>query len=214
MNVFLISLIGAAIILDKYAFGEFGFSQPLISGTIIGAIFGNVTFGIFLGALLQLIFLGGLPIGSEIPPDGQAAGIIGCTSFFILAKVNSLEHALFLAIIFALSGGLIGGTMEIHARRFNEKLYYLFAKREEFLFPIHFAGLVTAYIRGLCLLLPIFIISSILIIPDAFPGLSKELLTIISVSIGLANGIYLFIKKTTMVYLIIGVVCGLVLLAL
>jgi len=200
MNVFLISVIGAAIILDKYAFGEFGFSQPLISGMIIGAIFGDTTSGIFLGALLQLMFLGGLPIGS--------------TSFFLLAKVNSCEHALFLAVVFALCGGLIGGSMEIYARRLNEKLYYLFAKREKLLYPIHFAGLVTAFFRGFCLLLPIFIISSILIIPDAFPGLTKELLTIISVSVGLANGIYLFIKRATTIYVIVGVICGLVLLVL
>jgi mannose/fructose/N-acetylgalactosamine-specific phosphotransferase system component IIC len=35
MNVILLSLLGALIILDKYALGEFGISQPIITGTII-----------------------------------------------------------------------------------------------------------------------------------------------------------------------------------
>lgn len=214
MNVIVLGVIAAVILLDKYAVGEFGFSQPIVSGTILGAIFGDISSGIFLGAMLQLIFLGESPFGGDIQPDGQAAGIIGTGSYFILASSNSPEHSLFLAIIFALIGGIIGGILEMYAHIYNEKLYHMFMKKNDLLYVCHFAGLVTAFLRGLCLLLPIFVLASIITIPHAFPQLTKELLTIIGLSVGLANGMYLFVKKSTIMYLGGGVLCGLVLLVL
>ncbi|UCG90958.1 MAG: PTS sugar transporter subunit IIC [candidate division WOR-3 bacterium] len=211
MNLFVLSLIGAVIILDKYAFGEFGISQPVVSGMIIGALFGDLASGIFLGAMLQLIFLGGLPIGRVIPPDGQAAGIIGCGSYFFIRPFNAAGHALFVAFVLALLGAIIGGIMELYTRRFNEKLSHLIMRKENCLSVCHLAGLVTAFLRGFFLFLPIFIVASSISIPALFPELSRESATIICVSIGLANGIYLFVKKTTIVYTIIGALCGLAL---
>ena len=213
MGVVLLSIISSLITLDKYAFGEFGFSQPIISGTIIGLIFGDVKSGIFLGAMFQLAFLGGLPIGTEIPPDGPLAGVVGCGTFFLLKRAHSLEQALFLSLVFALLIGIIGGAFEIYTRKFNEKLYRLFLRKESLIYLCHFAGLGTALLRSLLLILPVFIIARYLVIPNAFPGLSKDLFIVLGLSVGLANGIYLFIKRTTVIYLITGVICGLALLA-
>jgi mannose/fructose/N-acetylgalactosamine-specific phosphotransferase system component IIC len=211
VNAILLSLLGAVIILDKYALGEFGISQPIITGTIIGAIFGDVWFGIFLGAMIQLVFLGGLPIGRDIPPDGQAAGIIGVTCYFLLRSSNSMGHSLFVAAILAVAGSIIGGALEIYARRFNERLYYHFMHHEEALYLCHTAGLLTAFVRGLCLFIPVFVLSELLIVPDVFPQITRETLTIICISMGFANSFYLFVKKATAIFLIIGGLCGLAL---
>ncbi|KPJ74554.1 hypothetical protein AMJ52_00095 [candidate division TA06 bacterium DG_78] len=214
MNVFVLAIIAAIILLDKYAVGEFGVSQPIISGTIIGAIFGDISSGIFLGALLQLIFLGESPFGGDIEPDGQAAGIIGTGSYFLLVSSNPLEYSLFLAIVFALVGGIIGGVLNMYAHVYNEKLYRVFMEKKHLLYVCHFAGLVTAFLRGLCLLLPIFILAHIVTIPRAFPQLTKELLMIIGLSVGLSNGLYLFVKKSTILYLCGGIACSLLLFVL
>lgn len=214
MNVFVLGIIAAVILLDKYAIGEFGVSQPIVSGTIIGAIFGDISSGIFVGAILQLIFLGESPFGGDIEPDGQAAGIIGAGSYFLLASSNPLEYSLFLAIVLALVGGMIGGVLEMYAHIYNEKLYRIFMKKKHLLYVCHFAGLITAFLRGLCLLLPIFILAHIVTIPRAFPQLTKELLMIIGLSVGLANGMYLFVKKSTILYLCGGIACSLLLFVL
>jgi mannose/fructose/N-acetylgalactosamine-specific phosphotransferase system component IIC len=211
MSVFAMSIIGSIIMLDKYAFGEFGVSQPIVAGTIIGAFYGDLVTGIFLAAMLQLIFLGGLPIGRDIPPDGQAAGIVGCGSYFLLRISNAPEHALFLALVMALIASLIGGVMEIYTRQFNEKLARLIMKRKDCLYVYHLFGLITSFVRTFCLFLPLFIIMSSIRIPSFMPTLSRELLMIIGISIGIANGIYLFVKKTTIVYAIVGGLCGLAL---
>ncbi len=212
MSALLLSIIGAVIILDKYAIGEFGISQPILSGTIIGALFGDIHTGIFLGAMFQLIFLFGLPIGRDIPPDGQAAGIIGCGSYFLLRTSNTAGHTLFLAIVIALLGAIIGGALEVFTRRYNEKLYHMFIQKENRLFACHLSGLLTAFLRGLFLFLCIFVVTSIIQIPSQFPQISRELFIVISVSIGIANAIYLFVKKSTAIYIILGGLCGLALL--
>ena len=211
MNAVLLSLLGSVIILDKYALGEFGVSQPIITGTIIGAICGDVWFGIFLGAMVQLIFLGGLPIGRDVPPDGRAAGIITVTSYFLLRGNNTLGHSLFVAAVLGLVGGILGGVLEIYARRFNEKLYARFIHHEENLYICHTAGLLTAFGRGLCLFLPIFIFSKLFVIPGLFPQVHGQTMAIIGISLGLANSFYLFVKVKTTVYLLIGGICGLAL---
>jgi D-glucosaminate-specific PTS system IIC component len=207
----LLSLLGALVLLDKYALGEFGLSQPIITGTIIGAIFGDVWFGIFLGAMIQLIFLGGLPIGRDIPPDGQAAGIITAGSYFLLRGSNSMGHSLFLAVVFGLAGGIIGGALDIYARKFNERLYRRFMHHEECLYICHTTGLVTAFVRGLCVFIPLFVISSLINIPDVFPQIGHSTLMVIGISMGLANSFYLFMKVKTIIYLLIGGLCGLAL---
>jgi len=216
MNVILLTILCAVLILDKYAFAEFGFSQPIVAGTIIGAVFGDITTGIFLGALLQLIFLGGIPIGKNIPPDGQGGGIVGCASYFLLSGSNSSGHSLFLAVILALGAGVLGGIIEISIRRYNERLYQLFIRDKEHLAVYHLAGLLTAFVRGVVLFAPLFFLASILHLPQYFPQITKETLIIIGMSVGLANGIYLFvfIRKTNFVYLIFGGLCGLALLVL
>jgi len=211
MNALLLSLLAAVIILDKYALGEFGISQPIITGAIFGAIFGDLWFGIFLGAMMQLIFLGGLPIGRDIPPDGQVAGIITVVCYFLLRDTNTLGHSLFTAAVLGLAGGIVGGVLEVYARRLNEKLYARFIHHEESLYLCHTAGLLTAFARGLCLFIPLFIFADLFTVPAVAPQLTKETITIIGVSLGLANSFYLFVKVKTAVYLLIGGVCGLVL---
>lgn len=212
MNFILLSVLGAIIILDKFAFGEFGISQPIVAGMIIGALFGDVQSGIFIGAMLQLIFLVGLPIGKDIPPDGQAAGVIGTGSYFLLRAMNEPDQALCLAIILALISSIIGGAMEVIARRRNEKLYHLFMRKGKQLYLYHLFGLIPAFLKNFILILPIFLLSNYLKIPQQFPQLSRELLTIIGLSIGFANAIYLFLKKNTVAYVLLGILCGLALL--
>jgi mannose/fructose/N-acetylgalactosamine-specific phosphotransferase system component IIC len=214
MNILLISILGAAILLDKYAFGEFGISQPIVTGTIIGAIFGDIVSGIFLGAMLQLIFLVELPIGRDIPPDGQAAGFVGCASYFLLKMSNSIEQSLLLAIVIALFVAIVGTLMEIFTRRLNERLYHRFMRKKEHLVFYHFSGLLTSFARGIIICLPILVIAYIIVLPDGFPRLSKEIFTIVAISIGIANGIYLFVKKMNVIYLIFGGICGLALLVI
>ena len=50
---------------------------------LVGLVLGDLTLGVQVGALLELIFLGAVPIGASNPPDITSGSIIG-TAFVIL----------------------------------------------------------------------------------------------------------------------------------
>lgn len=58
-------------------------NRPIIVAPLVGLALGDLTTGIMVGATLELIFLGAVPIGASNPPDITSGAIIG-TSFVIL----------------------------------------------------------------------------------------------------------------------------------
>ncbi|MEO0127858.1 MAG: PTS sugar transporter subunit IIC [candidate division WOR-3 bacterium] len=209
MTVILLTLLGALILLDKYAVGEFGVSQPIVAGAIIGALCGDVQIGIFIGALFQMVFLANLPIGKDVPPDAQAAGIAGCGSYFLLRDSNQNEPNLIIIFLIGILVSVLGNYLDIIVRRINEGLFYRFLRKHNNLYICHFGGIITAFLRGVFLLLPIFFLVSILKFPGSGTGFNKEFLLIVIVSLGIANGIYLYFKRQSFYFLVIGVLCAL-----
>lgn len=207
-------ILGSIMLLDKFAFGEFGVSQPIMAGTLLGAVFGDIPSGILVGAGLQLIFLGGLPIGRDIPPDGQAAGIIGCAAFFIARTSHAVDQSLSLALLLALIASIFGGALEIVARHFNDRLSRAFKRHPANTTRYHLAGMLSAFSRSVCIITPFLLIAAIIPIPEQFPSLSPERYIIIGIGIGSAQALYLFLNRATFPYIIIGGLCGLALLAL
>ncbi|MEO0184813.1 MAG: PTS sugar transporter subunit IIC [candidate division WOR-3 bacterium] len=208
--ILLLTLFGALILLDKYAVGEFGISQPIIAGTIIGLLCGDLRTGIFIGALFQMIFLANLPIGRDVPPDAQAAGIVGCGSYFIIKQVNQAEPNLVIVFLIGMLGAVLGSALDTLVRKLNERLYYQFLRDKSCLFLCHFTGIFTSFLRGVILLLPIFVIVSVLRFDIITSSFSKEFLMIVMVALGIANGIYLFLRKQCFYFFVIGVLCALV----
>ncbi len=204
----ILTLIGAIILLDKYAVGEFGFSQPLVACSIIGLCFGALEAGLFLGVVLQFIFFSNLPIGRSITPDSQAGSILGISSFILLKNQASIENLLTFSFLVALIGSVIGTYTDILVRRFNNRLYQKFIKDESKYFTFHMLGLLFSFLRGFFFLLIALTIVAILnFLPDYF-NINKEQLVYLSVVLGVANGLYLFYKKKYIPFLIIGVFLG------
>ena len=79
--------------------------RPLVTGPIIGLIFGNVTQGIIIGGQLELIFLGLVGVGATVPPDEIMGGIIA-TALTILSGYD-IEVALTIAFPVATLGLVI-----------------------------------------------------------------------------------------------------------
>ncbi len=209
MIVIWLSLLGALILLDKYAIGEFGISQPIIAGAIIGALYGDIKTGIYVGALFQMIFLANLPIGRDVPPDAQAAGIAGCGSYFVFRHMSQLEPNLIIVLLIGILAAVYGSFLDILARRINEQAYYRFLRNKSCLFLCHFSGIVTSFFRGVALFLPLFTVVSLMQFGIFTYKFDTELLMILLIALGIANGIYLFFRKKSIYFLIIGSLCAL-----
>ncbi len=212
--VVFLTVLSSILILDKYAIGEFGLSQPVIAGAIIGWLCGDPRTGILIGSVFQLIFLGGLPIGRDIPPDGPGAGMVAVGAYYLLRPGHPYETSLIVAAVLGLFASIAGGALEIMIRRNNEKLYHLFVRHENRFAVVHLGGVATAFVRGIMLFLPFYAVAALITRPFYIPAAAPDLLVVIALSVGLANAGYLFFKKRTIIYVLIGGLCGLALFVL
>ena len=54
---------------------QFQFHQPIVAGTLIGLVTGNLAAGVMLGGSLQMIALGWANIGAAVAPDAALASV-------------------------------------------------------------------------------------------------------------------------------------------
>ena len=50
-------------------FFSFAFRKPVVLGVFIGLVFGDVQAGLLYGATIQLMYMGGIEAGGNIPSD-------------------------------------------------------------------------------------------------------------------------------------------------
>jgi mannose/fructose/N-acetylgalactosamine-specific phosphotransferase system component IIC len=79
-----IALVGGIIGLDRTAAGQFMISQPIVAGPLTGWLLGDPTAGIIIGAVLELIWVLDLPVGTFVPADATI-GTISATAIAALA---------------------------------------------------------------------------------------------------------------------------------
>ncbi|MBU3108518.1 PTS N-acetylgalactosamine transporter subunit IIC [Clostridium gasigenes] len=75
--------------------------RPLVTGLVIGLILGDMKTGLIVGATLELVWMGMVPLAGAQPPNVVIGGIIG-TSIAILAKLEPAA-AVGIAVPFAVA---------------------------------------------------------------------------------------------------------------
>jgi len=117
----LAALVAVLAGLDRIAFLQLMISRPLVAGPLTGWVLGSPMVGLEAGMLLELLWLGRLPVGAAIPPDDTQV-TIGAT---ILAV--SMHHLLglhgmpivILSVLVAVPLGKVGQMFERTARNCN-----------------------------------------------------------------------------------------------
>ncbi len=71
--IFLITLLGYS----EWLLGTSLIQRPIIMGTLVGLVMGNLPAGIIMGATMELAMVGAVSIGAYIPPDLVAGTILG-----------------------------------------------------------------------------------------------------------------------------------------
>ena len=93
---FLSSMAGGILSLDRTAAMQIMVSRPLVAAPVAGYIFGDVVTGLFIGLLLELLCIGGLPIGGHIPShEIMLSVIITAVSIAGHKVLSSVNHAVF-----------------------------------------------------------------------------------------------------------------------
>ena len=122
VNVFQAVLIALGYYLAQgpwlFGMGFFTLYRPLVAGLFVGLILGDPGKGTLIGAAINLIYLGFISAGGQIPGDPALAGWVGTT----LAIAGGLDYgqALALAVPIGLLGTVIwnfrmtGDTVFVH----------------------------------------------------------------------------------------------------
>lgn len=124
------SLIGlsgllAALCLDQRHAFQLALSQPLVTCSIIGMVSGNYADAMYFGLLIQLIWLGNLPVGASTTPEGNIASVVGCLLYIEFSEIYIPfgEILILLVYIYTVLLAFIGGQTYNYTRKLNIRLF-------------------------------------------------------------------------------------------
>jgi PTS system mannose-specific IIC component len=110
--------------LDRVALIQFMISRPLVAATLTGWVLGHPLVGMEIGMLLELLWLGRLPVGAAIPPDDTQVAV-GATVLALsighLLNVNGMPLVI-LSVLIAIPLGKFGQVFDRLARHVNGRL--------------------------------------------------------------------------------------------
>lgn len=105
LKALLVALVAGILEWDIYGWGQIMISRPLVAGTVMGLVLGDVKTGLFIGASIEMIYLGVIPVGAAVPPDATTATTIA-TALAILSGIDS-KVAITLAVPVALGAQIL-----------------------------------------------------------------------------------------------------------
>jgi len=118
--------VGALLSLDRTAWGQLMISRPVVLAPIIGLLCGNGAVGLFVGVLIELLWISDLPVGAAIPSDDTlfAAVASGVITTIVTSRnisdpvsIGSLTFLVFATMIPLASQGK---KIDIMVRKYNE----------------------------------------------------------------------------------------------
>ncbi len=124
-QVLWLSAVGAFLALDHSLLGQFMISQPLVVGAIFGYMLGDIPTGLFVGALIQLIWLGVIPVGAYIPSDHTVTGgiTVALTGMLTHQQGFAFGPSIVFALMIAIPAGTLAGKLDIVLRHsVNDRL--------------------------------------------------------------------------------------------
>ncbi len=159
MDLIGLSAISGLLLLDTTAVLQSLISQPLVSGMLLGWLTGDLYTGMQIGFLLQLLWLGELPVGAARIPEGNFGSLVGIL-FGLQYQPFEAEFGNFIllaAIVYALICSYLGLRMITFIRTVNVRLFERARKataegRTSGLFWINMAALVVRWLVALVLI--------------------------------------------------------------
>jgi PTS system mannose-specific IIC component len=119
----LVGVLGAIAYLDRTAAFQLMLHRPLVVATAMGAVFGSVSAGAQVGAVLELIYLARLPVGASIPPDDTGAAVFGGAAGAIASSAVGLDAGSFTALLLlSVPCAELGKLVDRAIRRVNGRI--------------------------------------------------------------------------------------------
>ncbi len=119
-------LLGGLAALDATPVAQTMLSQPLVTATLLGAIWGDWRVALEVGVVLQLLAASTLPIGSRAPEDYATGGVVGAGVALLAAAQHPFlmvqESAALVGVFAGVVTAILGVPLVKWQRRRNEGL--------------------------------------------------------------------------------------------
>jgi mannose/fructose/N-acetylgalactosamine-specific phosphotransferase system component IIC len=153
-------LLGGIAALDATPVAQTLLSQPLVTATILGALWGNLALALQVGIVLQILAASTLPVGARTPEDYAVGGVVGAGVALALASQQPFEVSRNASALIGVFAGMIAAMIGVPLikwqRRRNEGLsrwceQALGRGEEGALARAQWAGVALAFASGVCL---------------------------------------------------------------
>jgi mannose/fructose/N-acetylgalactosamine-specific phosphotransferase system component IIC len=120
----LLTLVGGALALDRRGAFQVMVSQPLVLVPVLGLLMGQLETGLWLGAVVQLLWMASLIVGASVPPNETlAAAVIGGAVLLYGRHFGAVDETVnALAVLAGAPVAWIGRWLDIRLERENLNL--------------------------------------------------------------------------------------------
>ncbi|HYM82016.1 MAG TPA: PTS sugar transporter subunit IIC [Candidatus Limnocylindria bacterium] len=119
-------LLGGLAALDATPVAQTLLSQPLVTATLIGALWGDLPTALEVGVVLQILAASTMPVGSRTGEDYAVGGVVGAAVAVALAAeqpfVVARDACALLGVLAGLVSAMVGVALLKWQRRRNEGL--------------------------------------------------------------------------------------------
>jgi mannose/fructose/N-acetylgalactosamine-specific phosphotransferase system component IIC len=122
---FPIALLMSFLSLDATAVGQFMVSRPIVTGPLVGWLIGRPDLGIELGALIELIWIGEVPVGAHLPLDLMMLTGTSVALACELAGEQDLQAVMTFALGISIPLAALSTEAEIALRKFHVRWLHL-----------------------------------------------------------------------------------------
>jgi PTS system mannose-specific IIC component len=121
-------LIGGALAvglgLDRTAAFQFMVSRPIVAGPLTGCLLGDAMAGLQIGGMIELLWLGRLPVGAAVPPDDTQVAIGATVLAVSMSGVPGFSGLPFILLctLVAMPLGKVGQYLDRGVRHWNGRI--------------------------------------------------------------------------------------------
>jgi len=120
----IIGIIGAFVAADTTVAGQFMISQPIVSATVAGLLLGHPETGIFIGCIMQLLWLKLVPAGGSLYLNGNLGSLTAISTYGIVVHDSGIPEKtlVFIVMIYGIASSYIYGYFTLIHRKINHML--------------------------------------------------------------------------------------------
>ena len=119
-------LLGGVAALDATPVAQTFLSQPLVTGTLLGALWGDWRTALQVAIVLQILAASTVPVGARTPEDYAVGGVVGVGAALALGSGHAFsltrDACSMLGVLAGLVAALLGAGLLKWQRRLNEGL--------------------------------------------------------------------------------------------